>query len=373
MFTNFRLEDLYNQVEAEIKLDMSSACMPAISLQELAALKPELENEIVATIMKTKLGYSSQYGSEASLQAIRNLYRLDYFTDLRNDIMLTSGASEAIFLVMSTLFEAGDSIMVQQPIYQSLYQVAADRGVKIIDWNLECHCEESGSSTSQSHWSITKLENLIKANPKCKALVINNPNNPAGLGFNADDLNQISKLLEDRILISDEVFLFISQSQLPSALEHHHKAIVISDLSKSFNMPGLRLGWILCSKATSHELSAMSSFKNYLSLRTNTLSEALTPLVLELAPELCRRNRELVKNNIDLIYSQEQEIFDLSQITRDKIEGLCVFPLVKNPELVDHLWHKNKTFLVKGEYFGHNWSKHLRVGLKKIPELALYT
>lgn len=363
--------------------------MPPMSLAELCAVaetviarseatwQSSFKERLLDTLMNTKLGYSSQYGSELTRSSILNLYSSNLEPQTSN-LLLTSGASEAIFLVMSTLFEAGDTIIVQQPIYQSLYQVAADRGVKVIDWNL-CHCEESGSSTSQSHWDIAELKSLIKTNPEAKALVINNPNNPTGLGFNAEELKQISTILEDRILISDEVFLFISQSQLTSAIEHHHNSIVISDLSKSFNLPGLRLGWIITNchpersvRTSQSPLSTMSSLKNYLSLRTNTLSEALTPLVLELAPELTRCNRELIKNNIEQLYSQEQEVFDLSQITKDTIEGLTIFPLVKNPNLVNKLWQEEQIFLAKGENFGANWVNYTRLSLVKIGQKPVF-
>ena len=361
MQTSFKLEDLYNQVEPILKQDLSSACMPAMSIEDLILIAPieqqsQLRKSISKTLFETKLSYSSQFGSEQVRSKISALYP---HAPSPSSLLLTSGASEAIFLVMSTMFEAGDTIIVQQPIYQSLYQIAADRGVNVVDWDLR----------PDYHWCLQVLAYLIKAHPQAKALVINNPNNPTGLAFKQEDLEEISKLLEDRYLIADEVFLFISQSQIPSAINFHHKVIVISDLSKSFNMPGLRLGWILTQEASPpipnpHSLqSKFSSLKNYLSLRTNTLAEALTPYVLELAPELCGRNRGLIKQNIDTLYAQESEIFDLSQIRKDKIEGLCIFPRIKDEALIDQLWDEKRVFVAKGESFGGKWTKFARIGL----------
>ncbi|MDA0773002.1 MAG: pyridoxal phosphate-dependent aminotransferase [Cyanobacteria bacterium] len=372
MQTSFKLEDLYNQVEPILKQDLSSACMPAMSIEDLILIAPieqqsHLREAISKALFETKLSYSSQFGSEQVRSKITQLYS---HAPSPSSMLLTSGASEAIFLVMSTMFEAGDTIIVQQPIYQSLYQIAQDRGVKVIDWDSSSLCYDTNKPKQQG-WCLSELEELIKANPQSKALVINNPNNPTGLAFKEDELKEISKLLEDRYLICDEVFLFISQSQIPSAINFHPNTIVISDLSKSFNMPGLRLGWIIERRPSSLRSGAIqnplinkfSSLKNYLSLRTNSLAEALAPYVLELAPELCARNRALIKNNINILYSQESEIFDLSQITKESIEGLCIFPRIKDEALIDQLWDQERVFVAKGGSFGERWTDHARIGL----------
>ena len=362
-FTGFVLEDLYNQVESQIKHDLSAATMPAMSLNDLLAFYPSkssTQEQFIEKLLNTPLSYSTQYGSEIVRESIiTNLYSSSSL-DLSN-LILTSGASEAIFLVMSTMLEAGDSIIVQQPIYQSLYQIAADRGIQVIDWDLR-----------DNHWDINQLEDLIKKHPQVKALVINNPNNPTGLGFKREELKQITSLLDGRYLISDEVFLFISQSHLASALEVYENSIVISDLSKSFNMPGLRLGWITTSL---NVLEQYSSLKNYLSLRTNTLSETIAPWVLEKHAEISAKNRSLIRSSIEHLYSLDPEdlLFDLSQIPQDSIEGLCIFPKLK-AQYADFDFQKllddQGIFVAKGENFGENWRKYLRVGVAAL-ELSL--
>ena len=362
-FTSFVLEDLYNQVESQIKHDLSAATMPAMSLNDLLAFYPAestLKESFIEKLLNTPLSYSTQYGSEIVRESIiTNLYSSSSL-DLSN-LILTSGASEAIFLVMSTMLEAGDSIIVQQPIYQSLYQIAADRGIQVIDWDLR-----------DNHWDINQLEDLIKKHPQVKALVINNPNNPTGLGFKQEELKQIASLLDGRYLISDEVFLFISQGHLPSALEVYENSIVISDLSKSFNMPGLRLGWIATSL---NVLEQYSSLKNYLSLRTNTLSETIAPWVLEKHAEISAKNRSLIRSNIEHLYSLDPDnlLFDLSQIPQDSIEGLCIFPKLK-AQYADFdfqkLFDDQGIFVARGQNFGENWGEHLRVGAAAL-ELSL--
>lgn len=349
-YTPFTLEDLYNKYENLYQYNLSSACMPAISLDDLLELYSQEEAEkFKKELFETKLDYSEQFGLKRLREALSN----NLYPDLNPDnFLLSTGASEAIFLVMSSLFKAGDSIIVQKPIYQSLYQVAEDRGVRVIDWDLDLE---------KMNWEISELENLIQSNPDAKALVINNPNNPVGTVFNEEELKRISTLLEDRFLISDEVFLPISLKPSKSAAEVHQYGISISDLSKSFNMPGLRLGWIACSNPKL--IQELSSYKNYLSLRNNSLAELAAVYLINKAEEITNKNKELIRSNITKLYSYNPEdlFFDLSQ-KRDSISNLCFFPKLKQEHDLDHFL-KQGYFLALGENFGDKYKAFARIGL----------
>ena len=69
-------------------------------------------------------------------------------------------------------------------------------------------------------WDISKLEELVKVHPQAKALVINNPNNPTGRAFDKKELEEIAKILDGRLLISDEVFQPLSLHQTPQSCVH---------------------------------------------------------------------------------------------------------------------------------------------------------
>lgn len=384
--TPFTLEDLYNKYEGSYKHNLSSACMPAMSLDDLLSFYSKAEKEkFTQEIFTTKLDYSSQFGLDTTREAlVENLY-----PGLRpENFLLTTGASEAIFLTMSSLFDSGDSIIVQKPIYQSLYQVAQDRGVKIIDWELDLETMT---------WDINELLKLIRRAPSAKALVINNPNNPVGTVFSEKDLKEIVGILDGRLLVSDEVFLPISLQPTKAVCEIYEHGISISDLSKSFNMPGLRLGWVASSRgaksydptviarsATTRQtnstviarsvtdttrqspndiLETLSSHKNYLSLRNNTLSELIAPWLLNKTPEITTKNKKLIQKNLDEIYSQNPEdlFFDLSQ-KRESISSLCFFPRLKKELDLQYFLAKD-CFLALGEDFSEKYRGFCRVGL----------
>jgi len=380
-YTPFTLEDLYNKYEGKYKHNLSSACMPAMSLEDLLGFYSKEEQEkITQEIFSSKLDYSEQFGLDKVREAlVSNLYP----SLSSENFLLTTGASEAIFLVMSSLFEAGDSIIVQKPIYQSLYQVAEDRGVRIIDWDLDLETIT---------WDLGLLDNLLQQNPSAKALVINNPNNPVGTVFSEKELCQITKLLDGRLLISDEVFLPISLKASKPVSEIYEHGISISDLSKSFNMPGLRLGWIATchsERNAKHEvknpmqqskmlstcigsfglspqddvLETLSSQKNYLSLRNNSLSEIIAPYLINKTSEITAKNKKLIKENIETLYSinPDKLFFDLSQ-KRESISNLCFLPKLKKELDLDYFLGKD-CFLAFGENFGEKYRGFCRLGL----------
>jgi aspartate/methionine/tyrosine aminotransferase len=355
-FTAFNLEEAYNNFENSGYTDISSACMPSLSLTDLLDFyNPDLQEKFCFELLNKPLGYSVQYGD----LEFRNKLATGFYQNLKaENLLLTSGASEAIYLIMSSLFERGDSIIVQKPIYQSLYQIAFDRGVRIIDW--DCDLE-------QYQWDISKLEDLITKNPEAKALIINNPNNPTGLAFNTSELKEISKLLGDRLLISDEVFLFISKNEIQSVSNIHPYSLAISDLSKSFSMPGLRLGWICASQSMTASLENFSGLKNYLSLRSSTLSEFIGSWVLDKSKKIIKNNKNILSQNIDLFFKSPfySELF-INNFSGQDIDGLNCFLRFKDDINIKNfltVCKQNKIFLASGELFGDKYPRYCRIGL----------
>jgi len=358
-FTPFNLEEEYNTSEKLGLSDLSSACMPALSLTDILELyDTEKQEEFCFELLNKPLSYSSQYGSEE----FRTKLASQIYPHLKaKNFLLTSGASEAIYLVMKTMLQPGDSIIVQKPIYQSLYQIAFDAGVNIIDWDCDL---------KNYQWQISDLAKLIQDHPQAKALVINNPNNPTGIGFSASELREISQILEDRLLISDEVFLCLSRSETCSATQIHPRALAISDLSKSFSMPGLRLGWIGATDSMLEHLETFSGLKNYLSLRCSTLSELIGSWVIDRSKKIIKTNKTILSQNIDSFFSSQfyKECFNTG-FSSQKIDGLnCFLEFREDLDLKKFMdiCKQKKVFLAQGELFGDKYERYCRIGLGQL-------
>jgi len=361
----FLLEDEYNRVEALALDTISSGLFPSLSLIDILSRFDEIQRlQLLESWLSLKLDYSEQYGLErlrsviatryCKEQALRHCERSEAIT--HENILITSGASEAIYLIFSVLASPDACFIVQKPIYQSLYQVAADRGARIIDWDYDAALSPDEN--------IDLLEKLIASCSKLTALVLNNPNNPMGIVITDTAMQRIAGLLEPQQarLIVDEVFRPSSLVPVSSAI--NYGAIVIGDISKSYSCPGLRLGWIA---ARDQELLAQcSSLKNYLSLRSSTLSEHIAVSVIEQGDWITERNMKIAAANLAYLRSVDFEL----DAHPDYIGGPVLFPRLSsldsviasprsgrgNPHTTDDI------FIVRGDLFG-NYSDRFRLGL----------
>ncbi len=351
MISPFLLEDTYNSCEGSYELNISSGVFPALSLVELLAFYAESTRlKVLESWLSLKLDYSEQYG----LKRLRELIALSLREVSADNILLSTGASEAIYIVFKILCEkySNATFIVQKPIYQSLYQVAADSGARIIDWNYDASLSAKDN--------ISNLETLINDCSQLTGLVICNPNNPLGTVIPDRDLASIAELLaakraegEPALLIADEVFRESSLVPVASAVTHDTDAIVISDLSKSFSLAGLRVGYIA---SRDHEfLAACSALKNYLSLRGSTLTELIACSAFEHAELIINRNRQIAATNLETLRASGIEL----DIHPDYIGGPVLFPYLDCQD-------REGLFILRGEVFG-DYPDRIRIGFGSEP------
>ncbi|MBN2761461.1 MAG: pyridoxal phosphate-dependent aminotransferase [Bacteroidales bacterium] len=189
------------------------------------------------------------YGHSAGNESLRRKFARYYKTiniDLEySDILITTGASEAITLTLLTCLNAGDEIIVPEPFYANYFSfaIASDVNVVPITSNIE---------TGFALPPISEFEKLIT--PKTRAIIICNPNNPTGHVYSYEDLKQLRDLVlkHDLFFICDEVYrdlcydgkTFASAMQI-TGLEKH--LVLIDSVSKRYSATGLRVG-VMASK-----------------------------------------------------------------------------------------------------------------------------
>ena len=317
LFNNFELEDLYNSYEKAYSFSFSTACLNPLNIHQVLSLYEEKDQEfLLKDLLNLELDYSSKYGLEEFYSALEHIYNLQEGENAENRVvqrslkdceqsqlgtykqhpklkfLSSSGAAEAIILLFSSLFRLGDRLIVQKPIYPSLYKIPEGLGCKVIDWDFKW--------AEDFKYNLESLKKIIRENPEVKALVINNPNNPCGYCFNESELKELINILNGRYLIADEVFRDICLKPIPAVASLYEKGISISDVSKSYGLQGLRVGWI----ATQDEkiIEKCLSQKSYFSLRTSILSEKIAALALNKREVLLENSKVLIKRGLDKIY-----------------------------------------------------------------------
>ncbi|NBV98305.1 MAG: aminotransferase class I/II-fold pyridoxal phosphate-dependent enzyme [Proteobacteria bacterium] len=319
LFNNFELEDLYNSYEKAYSFSFSTACLNPLSIHQVLSLYEEKDQEfLLKDLLNLELDYSSKYGLEEFYSALENIY--NQYSKLK--FLSTSGAAEAIILLFSSLFTLGDSLIVQKPIYPSLYKIPEGLGCKVIDWDFKW--------AEDFKLNLESLKKIISKNPEVKALVINNPNNPCGYCFNEFELKELINILNGRYLIGDEVFRDICLKPIPAVANLYEKGISISDVSKSYGLQGLRVGWI----ATQDEkiIEKCLSQKSYFSLRTSILSEKIAALALNKREILLENSKILIKRGLDKIYDNP----DVIKLTHNGTACKHASSSNENTEIEDH-------------------------------------
>lgn len=229
----FKLEatfEKYENIEGMNVLGASDA-EPLTVQQLLRMAHPRLN------LRTLRLNYGDVKGLNNLREAVANSYNRK-----KQNVLITLGASEAIFLALHTLLRPGDRALVCKPAYQSLSEMASTAGAKVIEYE---YLEQR-----QFAPDLEKLKRLLKQKPAPRVLVINNPHNPTGQMFDETTLKELlaaARRVGTQVVV-DEVFRGIvieSAAVAPSATALDRKAIVIGSLSKVYGLAGLRVGWLV--------------------------------------------------------------------------------------------------------------------------------
>lgn len=352
----FKLERYFAKYEFNTEFLLCSSDCEAMSIADLLALEPGAAEKF----QQTWLGYTESQGNPALRQEISKIYE----TIQSEDILVHSGAEEAIFLFMHAVLEKGDHIIVHTPCYQSLRDVAKSIGCDVSPWRAR---EENG-------WALDldELRHLMRTNTK--AVVINTPHNPTGFLMSRTDFNAVNKFTQDRglLLFSDEVYReseYDVATRLPAGCDYGEHAVSLGVTSKTYGLAGLRIGWIATKNRKIYE--KMASLKDYTTICNSAPSEFLAEVGMRNRHKLAERNLGIITHNltvIDELFARHSSLFTWNRPTA----GSMGFPrlLQGNVEdFCDDLVKKAGVLLLPGTMYddSHN---HFRLGLgrKNLPQ-----
>jgi aspartate aminotransferase len=220
-------------------------------------------------------GYTPNCGTADLKQAISEKFRrengLDYSPE---EVMATSGASEALFIALAALVNRGEEVLVGDPSflsYSALIKIIGGRAVGVP------LCQDLTLSPDAIAERIT---------PKTKAIVINSPANPTGAVQSAEDQRAIAEIADDKwiAVISDEVYEhFIYEGEHVSPAKFSDNVITINAVSKTYSMTGWRLGY-LGARARAHE--NMLKVHQYIQACASSISQKAAVAALS-GPQEC--------------------------------------------------------------------------------------
>lgn len=204
---------------------------------------PKVGLEALKNIDRDVLEYSPSEGLLSLRQKLEKYYRRFNINVDVDDIIVTTGGSEAVLFAFMACLDPGDEIIVPEPAYANYMAFAISAGAKIV--TVPSSIDEGFALPP-----VEKFEELIT--PKTKGILICNPNNPTGYLYTQKEMDQIRDIVKkyDLFLFSDEVYRefcytgapYISAFHLPGIEE---QVVLIDSVSKRYSECGIRIGAII--------------------------------------------------------------------------------------------------------------------------------
>ncbi|WP_116109029.1 pyridoxal phosphate-dependent aminotransferase [Lewinella sp. IMCC34191] len=221
------------------------------------------------------LDYSPSNGIDTYREALCGYYRRFGVEVTADEIMVTTGGSEAILFFMLACLDPGDEIIIPEPFYANYNGYAHIADVRVVP--ITCSIEDGFCIPSAEAFAS-------KITSRTKAIVITTPNNPTGACYSQEELERLSAIVREHDLFfcADEVYREFSYDsplqsilQLPGLEEH---AIVIDSVSKRYSATGARVGSLVC-----RNLQVRESVDRFAKLRLSPpgLGQRLSEIMLE--------------------------------------------------------------------------------------------
>ena len=351
---DFKLETFFSKWEFNAKYHMCASDMESMTLQDLLNLGTEQDKE---DWNQLNFKYIETYGSPKLRSAVANSY-----SKLSSEnILAFAGAEEGLYVAMHCILKKDDHAIIITPNYQSSETIPASI------------CDVSGIGLEAgNNWNldVQKIKDAIR--PNTRLISINFPHNPTGKVISKQTLNDLIDIARQRgiYLFSDEVYRLMERNnniRLPQVADLYEKGLSLNVMSKSYGLPGLRIGWIASQDL--NLLHQMEKMKHYLSICNSSPSEFLAVIALQASADILSRNHKIIDDNLKLLnpfFAQNRDLFEWNEP-----DGGCIgYPKYLGSEGVmafcERLIKEHGIMLLPGSIYdsanGPSPSNHFRIG-----------
>lgn len=268
-----------------------------------------------------------------------------------DNVIITSGTSEALFIFFDIMIRKGDKVLLIMPAFPPLYLLPKRRGAKLIYFDI----------IKNKNNLVESLIDSIKTN-RPKFIIINSPHNPTGFVFSLDEIKKIGLAAKevDSILIFDEHYRFLSLDNDSKLLfsgydvvsRFYKKVYAVGSIIKSIGIVGVRVGWLVGDIGT---IKTVRDYKDFTTHCVPSISEKIAVIGMKKYQDL---NAIFVKN----IKTNWKKILNHDLIKTGKIEipialkGGCVIFVKVNKfssaDLTDNLFKKYNVAVMPGDVMG---------------------
>jgi aspartate/methionine/tyrosine aminotransferase len=347
----FSLERYFSEFEFTAKHTLSASDCEPLTMQELLS---NADGGSRSLWHKLKLSYTETLGHPLLLNEISKLYQ-----SITSKRVLVAAPEELIYVAMHALLSEGDHVIVTTPAYQSLQEIAASIGCNVERWALY---------PTDAGWKLDLQFLADRVTEKTKLIVINFPHNPTGHHITIEEQRDIIRIARRHNvqIFSDEMYRgaeYRTTDQLPAIADEYERGISLWGLSKSFALPGLRIGWLASRNA--EFLLQCTRLRDYLTICNSAPSEILGLIALRQKETILSRTREIIANNLEAANGFFARNAGSFTWLRPKA-GSVAFPILKLNTPIEgfcrNLIKRKGLLITPGSLFQHP-GNHFRLGL----------
>jgi len=346
----FVLERYFARWEFAVRFNLCASDVEAVGMEELLGLADE---ECRGLWRGLRLGYTESQGHPLLRAEIAGLYA----GLVAEDVLVFSGAEEALFCGLQVLLGPGDHAVVTVPAYQSLVEVARASGAAVTTVALR----------AEDGWRLDVEALGAALREDTKILIINAPHNPTGMLPDAATWRRVQELAAERgvRLVIDEAYRgleYDDADRLVAGAELAASGISVGVMSKAYGLAGLRIGWL--ATRDREVLARAAAFKDYTTICAAAPSELLALVGLRARDVLVARSREIVLANLELaadFFARREDVFEWIRPRA----GTVAFPRLRRGDAEDfvaRLVEAEGVLLLPGSCFDGP-GPHFRVGL----------
>jgi aspartate/methionine/tyrosine aminotransferase len=347
------------QHESNIRYNLIGSGIAPLSMNELLALDGSIPENRMVSLANLPVDYSATNGAVSLREEIAGTYEACG----PENILVTTGASEANFLAFNTMLSAGDHVIAPYPAYQQLLSIPRAIGCDVSLW----HCRRENGFK----FDLSELEGLVTS--KTKLIVVNSPLNPTGTTLTNADMAGIYAMAKNvgAFLLSDEVFRWLHPASAPCemapAFNLGDSAISIGTMSKPFGLAGLRTGWIA---AQPEFIEKCRALRYYVSFSTGSINDLLATIALKNKERIFQRSNGIITTNLALAEQWVAARANLLSFIAPSggPVGMLHYRLdIPSIQLADRLAAEYGVLLAPGTVFG--LESYLRLPLGRNPEV----
>lgn len=345
----FRLKTFQNEgPAARAEGSLSSSFAELTSLKSLIEMDPDLLDRLTSFTG----AYSGLHGSPDLKEAIAGMLGMQ-----ASEIIVTNGTDEAIDLVCASVLREGDLVSCIEPAYEPLKLLATRYGGKVVGAPLR---EEPDWHLERTDWDQLFPENI-------RIVVLNSPHNPTGWVPSENELVELIGRARsaDALVLADEVYAGLSPQQsdrFPCLAARYDNVISIASFSKSFGLPGLRVGWIASRNKTLIE--RIKRIRTHANSFASRPAEIIAISVTRNASRILQRNAEITRIGREALAAFVERKSKLWSLSMPQ-QGPVALARWKGPgtasDLCRHALEELKLVIVSSDLFQYG-DRHVRFG-----------